>query len=172
MASATVSKVWIGWGLCSGEAMAEQGADPSIQLHRSCRLSSITPHLALAWCGLDTNRSLREIVLLFLKNYFRLRRHSRLEVVQSWPILQPLLSLMALNLKRNCRECSRSLRTCKGKTRKKRDKFCANRVLVNLEVQWETQLPPLETEYLALCPRQLIAMQHANCINHQTREKC
>lgn len=60
----------------------------------------------------------------------------------------------------------------KGKTRKKRDKFCANRVLVNLEVQWETQLSPLETEYLALCPRQLIAMQHANCINHQTREKC
>lgn len=86
--------------------------------------NSLIPYFTLAQCGLDIDCYLMKVLLYnFLKNYLRLRRRSKVEVEQSWPILQPLLSLMALKLKRNCKELSRTLLRCKEeRERREREK--------------------------------------------------
>lgn len=57
----------------------------------------------------------------FKNIYLTLKRHSQFELVQSWPIVQPLLSLMALNFRgaaKNIQELSLHV-----KMRKKQDQL-------------------------------------------------
>lgn len=60
----------------------------------------------------------------FKSSYLTLKRHTKFELVQSWPVVQPLLSLMAPKLKRNCKEHSGTLLICKDKRRKGEQFLC------------------------------------------------